>query len=240
MAMASDAEPKGPHWEHFLTLPLLKQQFAGTSPAAYAAVAGYKDERLSKDVLTRDDVLNFCQDPETDPWIAFITIMAWGAQDKMPGGKSKVVAMFSQKEQILRNMECTLSADNNKSAFEIWSKNPVNKLGVAYFTKILFFLRYPKDNCYIMDAWTARSYNLLVNDTIIKKHHMNLRSFAHVAASKYAEFCQFVDLVAERLSVREGRPVNGSEAEMALFSVGGKQRAPWRSYVVSHLDKTHV
>lgn len=224
------------HWSVLADSPMLEQGAVGTAPAAYAAIAGFADPRLENRSISRQEVIEKCQSPDADPWLSFIRIMSWGAQDKMPAGKSKVLSMFSQKDKIILKILDTRNAKNRSEAFEVWSKDPVMNLWIAYFTKILFFLRYPNENCYIMDKWTASSYNLLTGATTIKRHHRHMHSYATDAAVKYHEFCDFVGLVAQALSSDLGRNVRGMEAEAAIFSVGGrgKKQGRWRAYIKEH------
>jgi hypothetical protein len=224
------------HWPYLVQSPMLEQGPVGTAPATYAAIAGFRDPRLESHSLTREQVIEKCQVPDADPWLSFIRIMAWGAQDKMAGGKSKVVAMFQQQDMIVEHVTATKESAHKKDAFRVWTKSPVKHLWIAYFTKVLFFLRYPNDNCYIMDKWTASSYNLLLGDRLIKSHHMHMHSSAAEALAKYEEFCAFVDAVAHELSSELGRAVSGMEAEAAIFSVGGRgeKQGAWRAYLKQH------
>jgi hypothetical protein len=224
------------HWSILSDNPMLDQGAVGTAPAAYAAIVGFSDPRLENHSLTRQDLIDKCQAPDADPWISFIRIMSWGAQDKMAGGKSKVSAMFDQRSKITEKMIRTKTSTNKSESFQIWSKNPVKHLWIAYFTKVLFFLKYPKENCYIMDKWTASSYNLLMGGCIIKRHHMHMHSSAPEAMSKYEDFCAFVDAVASELSADTGRVVSGMEAEAAIFSFGGRgeRQGKWRAHIKQH------
>ena len=225
-----------PHWAVLAQSPMLDQDPVGTAPATYAAIAGFEDPRLETHKLDRQQVIDKCQASDADPWLSFIRIMAWGAQDKMAGGKSKVISMFQQREAIIEKVIATRNTNKKNEAFYIWSENPIKHLWIAYFTKVLFFLRYPDDNCYIMDKWTASSYNLLMGGKIIKRHHMHMHSEANEAAKKYDEFCAFVDAVAHELSADLGRAVSGMEAEAAIFSVGGRgeKQGAWRAHVKQH------
>ena len=180
-----------------------------------------------------------CQDPDADPWLSFIRIMSWGAQDKMAGGKAKVFSMFDQQERIVDKVFRTKCAACKSEAFQVWSTEPIKNLWIAYFTKVIFFLRYPKDNCYIMDKWTASSYNLLMGSNAIKPRHMHMHSSASEALVKYEEFCAFVDAVAHELSADHEREVSGMEAEAAIFSVGGRgeKQGKWRAHIKQHASK---
>jgi hypothetical protein len=231
--MDSKVLRQSPHWAILAQSPMLQQEPVGTAPAAYANIVGLQDPRLESHKLDRRQVIEKCQAPDADPWLSFIRIMAWGAQDRMPGGRSKVVAMFEQKGKIIEKIDQTKEALDKRTAFNIWINDPINQLWIAYFTKILFFLRYPSDNCYIMDKWTASSFNLLMGEKIIKPHHMHIHASAFEAQEKYLSFCAFVDAVAYELSEDLGRKVSGMEAEASIFSVGGRgdKQGTWRAHI---------
>ena len=105
-------------------------------------------------------------------------------------------------------------------------------IGPAYYTKLIFFC-HPKHDGYIMDQWTARSANLLIDqsDNRIRlnksKYFQGVSDFNNQCV--YEEFCCNV----ERLAKECGNPYP-SEIEEALFSKGGRNKLDWRRYVIMH------
>lgn len=233
MPIGLNSEP----WFFFVQNARREQLEVGSSPADYAKIAGFEDARLEKEKLTRQRVMEICQ-ADADPWISFVTIMAWGAQNQVPGGKRKTISMFEQRDSILAAIEKTKLASSRQEAFHVWAQSGIRDLWVAYFTKVLFFFLYPKANCYIMDQWTAKAINLICAEKLIRRKHLNSRLAAPAAAKVYEQYCDLVDDVATHLS-SECSVWSGMEAEAALFCKGGRKAGsnpttligPWRSYV---------
>jgi hypothetical protein len=226
-------------WRYFCAHGQREQNAVGSAPAAYAKIAGYVDETLSPDPLTRHNVINLCQSG-TDPWNSFINIMAWGSQDRMARGQSKVRSMFAQRDRIVTAVEQTMLAQSREEAFRIWAESGIRDLWVAYFTKVLFFFLYPRLNCYIMDQWTASAVNLLCEERIVTSQDLHSRAARRQSAETYSRFCDLVDEIAAALPPQDGG-WSGAEAEAALFCRGGRKRmvsgnpaslaGPWRLYV---------
>lgn len=226
------------HWQYFEKCADLEQGPVGTVPASYALIGNLSSEKLSNHALSRNEVLGICQDGKTDEWLCFLTIMAWGAQDKMRGGPAKVKAMFEQRMLIVEKIHETKAAKSRAEAFDIWANHPVKHLGVAYFSKVLFFLLYPRLGVFIMDKWTSASFNLLRGEARVTSRHLWQRRYADEARNRYVEFCEFVEEIAQKLSVSKGKEVSSMEAEAALFSVGGRgaRAGAWRAYVRERIE----
>ncbi len=102
-------------------------------------------------------------------------------------------------------------------------------LGVAYFTKLLFFLR-PVSDAYIMDQWTGKSINLLfLGDSTVKLTATGLVS-DHNTEGDYDRFCARIEFLAKMLGVTP------AEAEERIFSNGGRHIGQWRA----HVKASHV
>jgi len=233
--------PSSVHWNKFLSIPLVDQGAVGTAPSKLAAIGGFFDPKLSSVPLDRWQVLNICKSPIQHPWNKFITIMAWGAQDKVPNGKNKVLQMFEQKDKIINKISATEKAKSRREAFEIWSKDPISNLWVAYFTKILFFLCYPNNRVYILDKWTANSTNLILGEKLIQHKHMHSHLCADETAVIYDIFCDFIDAAACKMS-NKNNEVTGLQVESALFSKGGKlsRKGEWRSYLIDNIGSQMI
>ena len=228
--------PPSIHWNFFVNIPINDQGAVGTAPSKLAAIGGHFDDELSNVPLNRYQVLEICRSSVHHPWNKFITIMAWGAQDKVPNGKNKVLQMFKQRNKIIAKVNSTISVKSRREAFEIWSKDPVSNLWIAYFTKILFFLCYPNHKVYILDKWTANSTNLIFGEKLIQYKHMHNHLFADESAVIYENFCDFIDAAACKMS-NKNNDVTGLQVESALFSKGGKisSKGEWRSYLIDNI-----
>lgn len=101
-------------------------------------------------------------------------------------------------------------------------------IGPAYFTKLIFFAN-PRHDGYIMDQWTSRSVNLLVDGPAVVK----MRTLDHVdprnSSQNFERFCKVVEAISTQLLNR-----TPEETEQCLFSTGGKKPAAWRRYLVQH------
>ena len=102
--------------------------------------------------------------------------------------------------------------------------NPAG-IGPAYFTKLIFFAN-PRHDGYIMDQWTSRSINLLVEGPAV----VRMRTQDHVDPRNdkghYEAFCQAVEALSDKLETRDHE-----HTEQCLFSRGGRRPDPWREYL---------
>lgn len=102
-------------------------------------------------------------------------------------------------------------------------------IGPAYFTKLIYFAS-PSHNGYIMDQWTSRSVNFLVDGPPVVK----MRTQNHVSPMNddrnYERFCQVIEALATECKPQ----VTPDYVEKCLFSTGGKEPADWRRYLVAN------
>lgn len=228
-----------PHWQVFLKSPVFFQGKVGTEPAKIARLLGTDDRGLSDEKLSRVEVLSLCQksDTQISDWELFITIMAWGAIDKGPRGHGPLRSFASQKLDIQNKIKYTRMAESAEDAYLIWATSPIKELGPAYFTKLLYFLLYPRMQVYVMDVWTARSANLLLETRLIEKKHLyNYRGVAVEASQRYGLFCRFIEIGSRVICRLKNLEISGSDFEVAMFSHGGREakKGQWRSYVNSN------
>jgi len=108
-------------------------------------------------------------------------------------------------------------------------------MGPAFFTKLIYFFgKSATDRGYIMDQWTARSANLLLDTPLV--HVIETRSGSWVSDKNseevYEIFCQFIERLSHELNVTTDL------AEEIIFSNGNKgrlhTRGAWRDYVLRH------
>ena len=119
---------------------------------------------------------------------------------------------------------------DRQSSYEICSTaaNSVRAggIGPAYFTKLIFFAN-PQHEGYIMDQWTSRSINFLVDGPPI----VRMRTRDHVDprndAATYERFCLAIEQLSDWLEGKDAEFI-----EQCLFSTGGRKPAPWRSYLL--------
>lgn len=101
-------------------------------------------------------------------------------------------------------------------------------IGPAYFTKLIFFAN-PRHDGYIMDQWTSRSVNFLIDGPPLIK----MRTQNHVDPrndeSSYEQFCGVVEDLSKILTNK-----TSEETELCLFSKGGRSPHPWRRYLLTN------
>ena len=101
-------------------------------------------------------------------------------------------------------------------------------IGPAYFTKLIFFAN-PRHDGYIMDQWTSRSVNLLIDGPAL----IRMRTHNHVDPRNdeeiYEQFCRVVEALSKILTNK-----TAEEAELCLFSQGGQSPHPWRRYLLAN------
>lgn len=158
----------------------------------------------------------------------YLAVMAWGGQKPNNGRLSWTG--IDRLTPILREIRlgniCRLEGYRQFSSVTTGSDKAVKGLGPAFYTKLLYFVP-PRSPGYIMDQWTAKSMQLLVegggSSPPIKL------TTGYVATSNnvdvYERFCHFIEELAARYGIHAGN------AEELIFS--GSRQA-WRSYVVSN------
>ena len=162
-----------------------------------------------------------------------IAICAWGGMNREHGYRA--FSCWSDWEPIAKQIRT--GELNRNEAYDAFSELRRNKklkgLGPAYFTKIIYFLSKPENRGYIMDQWTARSFNLLQNNKIVAlvKTIGKSKKVSYVVSDKnsaecYENFCRFIEQLAQKYQTTPDL------IEMSLFSQGRSKRK-WRNYVIS-------
>ena len=162
-----------------------------------------------------------------------LDIFAWGGINR----KHACLALqsFNRWEDIiskLRNMEYS-SIKGYDKFYKLKNKKELSGIGPAYYTKLIFFC-HPKHDGYIMDQWTARSVNLLLDQSHDRIRLNKSKYFQGVSDHNdqcvYKKFCFNIKRLAEECSYQD----HPSKIEEALFSKGGRNKLDWRRYVIKH------
>ncbi|MBB5211479.1 hypothetical protein [Microbulbifer hydrolyticus] len=185
--------------------------------------------------LSRKQVFDYVKNSSSTLLNSCILICAWGGMNRKHccSAFSNWLGWKAVAENILDG--CI----SRKEAYEAFSRLRKNRnlpgMGPAYFTKIIYFLSKPKNRGYIMDQWTARSFNLLHGQHDIRMNKQVKGSGeiqAHVSDKNtsivYEKFCRFI----ENTAVSLGEAVSADDVELSMFSEG-KGRGVWRSYLIS-------
>lgn len=164
--------------------------------------------------------------------IKIISILAWGGMNR-----KNARIFFSHRngwERSLSNIASQQYNGTRSEAYDILKVLRDNGLrgirdceyligmGPAYFTKILYFFNLG----YIMDQWTAKSYNLLINNDEIEISQNTVTN--NNSGQKYERYCLLVEYLANELKM------SPSAIEEAMFSNGGLNRGIWRQHVIDN------
>ena len=194
--------------------------------------------------ISKKELLKYCQ-KDISLLEKVIAILAWGGmrQDHfirlMTGTKFKSLSKvnnnqedvrFSKKnwhsiEDILHSLK---NSDDPRKFHYLSMKNlNLNYCGPAYYTKILYFL-FRKKDCFIMDQWTSKSMNILLQKKIItlSGNYVSKTNDENI----YDKFCKFILFMQEKISAT-GRNISPDETEDLLFSRGGGKALYWRNFI---------
>lgn len=181
---------------------------------------------LPSEKLTRQALKEFChKDSKYTDEECLGAVMAWGGQNRKHGQ-----TLFSRKDEVLPIIaDMRTSSINHLQAYKAFDylcqQDKKLGMGAAYFTKLIFFCE-PSHRGFIMDQWTAKSTNLLCCEQVI---HLQAGYVSKKNnGDKYEYFCKVVEDLAKRLNT------SAEHIEMSMFSKGGRNKAPWRQYVVDN------
>lgn len=189
--------------------------------------------------LSRRDVFDYVTNCSNKLFNSCIVICAWGGMNRKHcySAFDKWFSWKSVAEDILSGNATRAGAYDEFASLR--EKKQLPGMGPAYYTKLIYFLSQPKNRGYIMDQWTARSYNLLHEhrDILMNKHVKKSGEVqAHVSdkntSSTYEKFCYFIEKTADTL----GEAVSADDVELSMFSEG-RGKGVWRSYLKVHDKK---
>lgn len=167
-----------------------------------------------------------------------VNVLAWGAMNTKYGYSA--FKTFDQWMPIIEDL-CSVKIDVIEAYdrfLNLRSSMQLKGMGVAYYTKLLFFfshtsdyLKSSKQRGYILDQWTARSINLLCDREIINLNVPKSGGTQTVTdkntASVYLQFCSLIEELSEKIGHTPSR------TEELLFSTGYNKGA-WRRYVINN------
>lgn len=175
--------------------------------------------------MGRKELRNQCRNERSDVLVGYLCTMAWGGQHRR-------YARAAWEQRTRLSVKLTALRDGNLSrtaAFDLFTGDgAVPGLGVAFFTKLLFFFREAED-AYILDQWTGKSINLLCGQEVVP-FDANAVS-RRMTANHYARYCSTIEDLGTALGTTP------AEAEALLLSEGGRRPAPWRAHVLRHSRK---
>lgn len=191
---------------------------------------------------TRENLRAYCTS-DADVLDCYLAVMAWGRQDARPGGRKQARYTWCEHKELIRDRLETLRSkqSNRTEAFGLFSgDNWVPGLGVAFFTKLLYFFA-PQSTAgadrYILDRWTAISVNLLAGRRVINLSPANAKDKPPNYVTRlntpaiYEAYCTELEALAVILNHRHSdAPLRVEDIELMLFSSAGSGQ--WRQYVL--------
>jgi hypothetical protein len=154
-----------------------------------------------------------------------IAILSWGAMNRKHGS-----TLFRHEDWLQLVTDIRNDRVDRKDAYQSFkalrSQKRLTGMGPAYYTKLICFLNRDLKG-YIMDQWSAKSINLLLNRPLVALTSSGMVSDSN-SADTYEEFCQCIESLSKIIQK------NPLETEEALFSFGGRRKGMWRKYVIDN------
>lgn len=208
---------------------------------------GQEPSTLLANKQNRASLKALAENSEIDTLTLCLAVLAWGGMHR--GNRDR---LFEGEDhawvQIAEDMRS--GKLNRFAAYEAFkferAKNRLKGMGPAFYTKLIHFLLPRLDDgepqAYIMDQWAGCSINLLAGEPIVLmnssftyhrtrdglNHSSNFIASNANTGEDYERFCALVEKLATHFGV------GGDEIDRALMSDGGKNRLPWRAYVMKH------
>lgn len=211
-----------------------------------------ESQTFKKALELRNNLFNKKSEPDFELITYCSEILTWGRMHK----RNKEIFESKNSTNWQHLVKEILNGDvNRKEAFSrfqnLRSNKDLNGMGIAYFTKLIFFLM--PDNLprgYIMDQWVACSINVLygkdeviMNSSHTPKIYTKNNFEENISVGDIIKMSNYIvsDLndanVYERycLKIEELSNIIGQSActtELLLMSSGGRKPDNWRNYVI--------
>lgn len=150
-------------------------------------------------------------------------------------GAKKISSNYKDLVILLKSIQRTDLS--RKEIFKSFKQLNLSSCKIAYFTKLMFFLA-PKENwCFILDQWTGRSVNLLLdsNESLIKMNYIKKNNKQYVndrnTEETYGMFCNIIEDLSLRISSDLKINFQPHQVEQLLFSRPNPNKLSWRKYV---------
>ena len=197
---------------------------------------------LSEKKLNREELLElinpFRKNRNTDKSTIrklIVSILAWGGMGTSPtSGKLAIETIDAYEEVCLKLLNGMMPVNAYQEFYKLKKLNLMKGIGPAYYTKLIFFLG--DQTGLIMDQWTARSTNLLLNKKIIRLE-MNYVSDKN-SEQVYKKYLDFISELKTTLNIE-----SISKTEELIFSCSHKKNrlgehhqacSAWRKYVTEN------
>lgn len=177
--------------------------------------------------FNRNELFQFCNQKEKSNLTLAIAILSWGGM-RFDHART-LFHKWSHLDPIIQDLRMHV-VTSRQEAFQIFqvkrAQGHLPGLGIGYFTKLICFLN-PRLNGYILDQWTAKSINLLWNESLVEVTRQGWVKDENTPII-YEEFCSRIEQIARVLEIK---PL---QAEELIFSVGGRNEGRWRKYLIDN------
>ncbi|MEW4398472.1 hypothetical protein AB1J06_07270 [Agrobacterium tumefaciens] len=228
--------------------PFKKDAIEGEGPLKwFQPVQNYAHELTCKALeatTNRARLLEFAADEKISVEDLCVSILAWGGM--RPANRNRLFERSARPwlniaEEVRAGVFDRGSAYRHFAELRSRKDKPMNGMGPAYFTKLIYFLmpeNQPKG--YILDQWAGLSINLVSGGNLVKMDEnvawkLKGKALERIVSSRvsdvntaedYERFCTAIESLSDRL----GAGWTPGQAERALMS---GSRDKWRQYVVA-------
>ena len=185
--------------------------------------------RFSKTPLDRQALYAMAAETEVSDLEFALNVLSWGGMRRDHGAR-----LFKTVEQWIHVIGQIRSGRFTREiAYEEFQRlrieGSLSGMGPAFFTKLIFF-GLPAHDGYILDQWTGRSINFLLDKQLVKLQRT--KTGHRVSDSNdsliYSNFCTAIEELTALLPTID----DARYTEELLFSWGGRKKGLWRSYLL--------
>jgi hypothetical protein len=182
---------------------------------------------IERDVLLDQQVTETLSDLDFS-----LLILGWGGMRRDHARRLFENQDWLTAVNAIRNGHVQSRENAYQLFYDLSNQGRIPGMGPAYYTKLICFLN-PSLNGYIMDQWTAKSINHImdVRNSRGENTRVSINTSGYVLQSNtsvtYEWFCKAIENVAQHFG---WEPIM---AEEYIFSNGGRKKGAWREYIVS-------
>ena len=217
----------------------ISQDFVGSSPLSWMMYIKKNLPNLdldkgnfSSDTLNRKRLYDMSSNSSLSNLDFSMNVLSWGGMRRTHG--VSCLNNFSDWEPLIEKLRSG-SIERSEAYLDfsfIRKSGKLKGMGPAFFTKLIFF-GHPDHNGFIMDQWTARSVNLLLDTQLVKMISQKNGSSSVSDFNNeivYEKFCRTIEDLTSKLN----NITDPKITEEIIFSNGGKgeKKGKWRRYLL--------
>ena len=143
--------------------------------------------------FTRSQVRSICRDASIHPLLGYAAVMAWGGQN------FRFFDMSIQSRSLIPLLMRLKGSGYTRAEDFDHCLRLIPGVGIAYFTKLLFFFR-PASDAYILDQWTAKGITFLCSPNApIRLDRSGHAPAPDTRGREYEEFCKCIEQAASSI-----------------------------------------